>query len=1030
MKLINEKSTKFLGKYVDPTSKLDLRLSSKKILSEIEEAFIKRGNDRFVTPSKAWKENVLSGEESKGISEQISSCLSNSKVNGACIVQPPKVGDIVTLSDNLRLYIIAAGPKSIKSGSYTFINARGEIVFGKSGMIRDRVPGAIPQRFHDYLGNCVSLEQKFDGVAPVGMAESLTRSAPETIKTKDEKMNDLEEPEVNDPTDFVVSQATSQLLVDTDINTYIVPLLARSTYAGALSQLCIDSFKKVSSINQKLERLHRTLQYDADGNLNVPRTLTIFEILYHLEQNPKNSIQSKQNGNSKLGVSLDFSQNYEDYDYSASTYLATLFALRKQSRLWNLEATSQNECQTRVTVLPVSDVSYIDRVMKYLKEGGIDEFSKYCAGILSGEKPTKQPPLYIDIIGMLKDFVNRKFDHDPAVETVLVYVLRGIEKHMLPSNLVFETSNYVNEYSRTRAYDLLVELEKNDSIVNPFKWSKTSSWPNEKTSYVSDLSQSYYDCLDDNATTSSENTGLDQLDQQQLSNLNEPIDSTQMGYSNDFFDSDPMNDIREDLTNVSVYCIDSEFAHEIDDGISIHEDEGKYVISVHIAEPSSYVKPDSTLSSIAFNRTSTQYFPETALLMFPPIISNLSGLGIDSQDTRAFSIQYKLDKGLLDEFFKQRLTDPESSIDSTLLNTVKSQIEQTKEIKYSLLRNFRQGFTYKKVAKVLRSENRQELYRTDQDYNNLFKLFQLSTILNGIRSQNIPVEMTQNNSNLQVLETGDDIASESRYIEKGEGHEIRVKNSRQSIIIPKELDIEDSVSLVTENMIFANYLTGAIAKEKNIKILYRTFEFNISDELKKQFQELRSGNSIRKDEFDFGSFVSLAKYTVSHGTHALVGLGSYTTITSPMRRYVDMINQWKFQDYFLGREEGFIKDSNLENIANIVNSKAAYAKKPSAYAQKFWTGIFLREYKRLFEAGEIKNPIEFSLVLKAAPRKDAVIGVTCEKFPNMIANLEVSDALMEDYKNGLIGKDGRISSNRLQIARIDYVEDDLLFKYV
>ncbi|RLV90446.1 Exoribonuclease II mitochondrial [Spathaspora sp. JA1] len=1031
MKFIKEKPAKFLGKYVDPTSKLNLTLPSKEIVSEIQKSFEERFNQRYKTPSRGWKENATPETETKEIRKKLSQSIANAKVNGQSLLEPPQTGDIVTLFEDLRLYIVAEGPKSIKFGSLTFINARGEIVFGKNVQIHSRIPGVIPKEYHGYLRNFVCLEEKIKGVAPVGMADNFSVSKGQINQ---EKGNDLLEPEINDPSDFVVAQATSQLLVDTDINTYVVPDLARSTFSEPLSKLGIDTFKKLGIINSKLEKLHRTLQYDHAGNLNVPRTISLFEILHHLEYDPEISPESKQGGDSRLGTSLEFIHDLEDYDYSASTYLATLFVLSKQSRLWNLEYTQRNECPTRVVILPVSDISYIGTVMFYLQhEDGINQFSKYCADKLSGSQPDNPPALYNDIIGMLKDFVNRKFDHDPAVETVLVYILRAIERFLPDSSSDFSSLNYSNDYSRTRAYDLLMNLEKSGSIINPFKWSKTSSWPNEKTSYLTDLSQIYYECVGKNATIPSKvptAMKLDQLDQQPLVNLNEDIvNAPDVGFSEDFYDSDPMMQIREDLTKVPVYCVDSEFAHEIDDGISIHEEDGKYVISVHVAEPSSYVKPDSILSSIAFDRTATKYFPETALLLFPGIISDLAGLGINTKETRSFTIQYKLNMDSVDGFFKQRLDNPESDINSNLLKNIMSQIENTKEVKYCLLKNFRTGFTYEKVTKLLRSGNRTESFNSNPDYNNLFKLFQISNILKEIREENMPFKPRQNISHVRVISNKKEIPSVSNFIENSLGYEMRLKNSDQSIIPSTDVDNDEAVSMITQCMVFANYLVGSVAKEKNINIIYRTFDFALADNLRKQFEELTKTSTF-KGEFDFYSFSRPARYSATYGKHALIGLDTYSNITSPMRRYVDIINQWKFQDYFLGRQESYIKDENLHNIVNTINSKATYARRPAASAENFWNGIFLREYNTLFQAGKIETPIIFSLVLKAAPRKDTVVSVTCENFPHLKSTLEISSQFMEDYENELIGRDGRICSNRLQISRIDYVEDDLLFKYV
>ena len=81
-----------------------------------------------------------------------------------------------------------------------------------------------------------------------------------------------------------------------------------------------------------------------------------------------------------------------------------------------------------------------------------------------------------------------------------------------------------------------------------------------------------------------------------------PNEILQNTIANEIYNEDPLQHLRQDMREIPIYCIDDPTAHEIDDGISIHEDQQDYIVSIHVAEPSSYIKPDSIISSLAFEK--------------------------------------------------------------------------------------------------------------------------------------------------------------------------------------------------------------------------------------------------------------------------------------------------------------------------------------------------------------------------------------------------------------------------------------------
>lgn len=79
---------------------------------------------------------------------------------------------------------------------------------------------------------------------------------------------------------------------------------------------------------------------------------------------------------------------------------------------------------------------------------------------------------------------------------------------------------------------------------------------------------------------------------------------------------------RTDFRDRTVVTIDGETARDFDDAISIERlPNGHYWLGVHIADVSHYVRDGSALDADAFDRSTSVYFPEKAIHMFPSELS-------------------------------------------------------------------------------------------------------------------------------------------------------------------------------------------------------------------------------------------------------------------------------------------------------------------------------------------------------------------------------------------------------------------------
>eukprot|EP00163_Fabomonas_tropica_P027353 TRINITY_DN5231_c0_g1_i4.p1 TRINITY_DN5231_c0_g1~~TRINITY_DN5231_c0_g1_i4.p1 ORF type:complete len:638 (-),score=125.36 TRINITY_DN5231_c0_g1_i4:12-1925(-) len=93
--------------------------------------------------------------------------------------------------------------------------------------------------------------------------------------------------------------------------------------------------------------------------------------------------------------------------------------------------------------------------------------------------------------------------------------------------------------------------------------------------------------------------------------------------------------LREDLTHLRAYAIDDAATTEVDDAISI---EGNRIY-VHIADPTAYMKPEGHADTIISQRLTTFYFPETRIHMLPAAVHPPISLGVEPRNALTVSFE-------------------------------------------------------------------------------------------------------------------------------------------------------------------------------------------------------------------------------------------------------------------------------------------------------------------------------------------------------------------------------------------------------
>lgn len=335
---------------------------------------------------------------------------------------------------------------------------------------------------------------------------------------------------------------------------------------------------------------------------------------------------------------------------------------------------------------------------------------------------------------------------------------------------------------------------------------------------------------------------------------------------------------RRDLTNEIIFTIDGDDTKDIDDAISVKKDGDNYILGVHIADVSNYVKVGTCLYDDAFKRGTSSYLADTVIPMLPHQLSN----GICS-----------LNPGVI------RLTiSCEMKIN-----------ENGKVIDYDIFPSYiksRKQMTYKNVNKVLEN-NIPDDY---QEYaNQIFLMEELAIILRKEKIERGYIDFGIDEAKIIQDENGKAIDVVKRVQGKGE-------------------------KLIEDFMIAANETVATHISNMDLPFIYRIHDLPNSDKIEdfnnllkqlgyqlnmkfdkltpitmqKVLDELRD-----KEEFSILSDMLLrsmkkAIYSTNNIGHFGLASKNYTHFTSPIRRFPDLTVHRLLRTYL------FEKRIDLETI--------------------------------------------------------------------------------------------------------------------
>ena len=376
----------------------------------------------------------------------------------------------------------------------------------------------------------------------------------------------------------------------------------------------------------------------------------------------------------------------------------------------------------------------------------------------------------------------------------------------------------------------------------------------------------------------------------------------EMESNHEFIDS--MADLRHDWKELPVYCIDNADAQEIDDGVSVEkikpgsEGMNQYWVHVHIANPTAFFSRDHSLSKMARHMGETIYMPEKNYTMLPHW---------------ATESHFSLAKNRPCLTFSARMDQNGSVLERKITNgVVRNVIRLTpKEVEGLLGIDHQNGWLEtvltvggkpppppprKSSVSSVAEVQIQELGILQQLAN---KRTSIRKIAGGVffdfHSPEVNVWQTWGSSGLVS-----DIPcyKHSRLME---GDPVVQMRTRDLINWFTPATSPASV-LVREMMLLACETAASWCAERQIPIIYRgTVSHPDKPEADKYLRDVLVPNSNDAGEYPMhlgAEYISYLGSTVLRSKpirHRILGMDHYSKVTSPLRRYGDMIVHWQIE---------------------------------------------------------------------------------------------------------------------------------------
>ncbi len=336
---------------------------------------------------------------------------------------------------------------------------------------------------------------------------------------------------------------------------------------------------------------------------------------------------------------------------------------------------------------------------------------------------------------------------------------------------------------------------------------------------------------------------------------------------------------RKDLTSETVITIDPATARDFDDAISLERSEnGHWVLGVHIADVSHFVRPNSGLDREAKDRATSVYLPDRVIPMLPEVISNnLSSLQPDK-------VRYAMTARI------------EFSAEGQRVGT---------EVYKSAIKSCRR-FTYEEVDEYLADRSAWKEKLTPQVHSLLGNMHELGMVLRKRRMKRGSLELSMPEMIIDLDKNG--AVTGAHLAENTESHQI----IEEFMLIANEAVAE---MLFDNGLLFLRRVHGSPDPRKLKALNEFVKELGLKAEnlenrfaLQKLLDDVKGDSRQHAVNYAVLRSMQRAIYSPEEEGHYALASECYCHFTSPIRRYpdltihrlIDAVNRGKPPEQHLG----------------------------------------------------------------------------------------------------------------------------------
>ena len=380
---------------------------------------------------------------------------------------------------------------------------------------------------------------------------------------------------------------------------------------------------------------------------------------------------------------------------------------------------------------------------------------------------------------------------------------------------------------------------------------------------------------------------------------------------------------RKDLRNMNIFTIDGESAKDLDDAIFVGKTEsGNYLLDVHIADVSYYVRENTLLDKEALLRGTSIYMLDRVIPMLPRELSNGICSLNSGEDRFTLSVSMEIDKNG---------------------NVVSSEI-------YKGVINVKERMTYTDVQKILDGTDAKVLERY-KEYINDFKLMEeIALVLKNRR-------LEKGYLNLDIPESKITLDKDGYAIDVGKYETNFANEIIEQFMLTANETVAEKFYWLEAPFIYRVHEEPDISKIEELnKFIYNFgYKIKVKDEkvYPKEFAKILEDVKRKKEEKIVSNFIlrtlKVARYDAENKGHFGIASKYYCHFTSPIRRYPDLyihriiseylsneyvIKEEKKERYFKEAEEYAKQSSEREKIATKVERDSIDIKKAEYMSNK------------------------------------------------------------------------------------------------